>query len=371
MLHQQDHHQFLHLMGERNELREIIFERAWNSIVVTRETYANSFADHLPMQLGLSQPTLLATALDYYDNHLVSLESDLQSVPTPQLHASIGEIREILLQKLILTNHSIIQVQAARLVLMRLYNLVQNTIASGVPTRDSTHYQEDVGVFIQSLNLGALIGNDLVQYTSRNGNDERIASLLEEVHAYLVTLLSYVSTESSMLIYEMLVSHYNTAGAYYSSIGDTDVGIQYYDLSVQTFANIKGGNVFRVLQPLQSLANAQCNERKYAVALDAYYNATVAYFDVLKDEQQVKEDYRQFFSVLRHFSDCVQQARGEGYRGRLAPLRSLNLLRIADILLQNPLLYDVRAELQVLHDYSNKDSDVLYRKAHKRKKRKT
>ncbi len=366
MLHQKSHHKFLHLMGERDELRRLIFERAWNTVATTRDTYADGFVDHLPAQLGLSQSTLLTTALSYYDHQLVHLQSNLSSI-SPRLQASIGEIREILLQKLILTNHSVVEVESARTTLMSMYDVIKRTIDDGAPTRDSERYHEDVDAYIQTLQLGAIIGNDLVQYTNMNYEQGLIASLLTDVHLYLVTLLRLVSTESSSAVHEMLVSHYNTVGTYYTTIGDASTGLQYYDLSVQTFGDMKEGNLFRVLKPLHSLAAAHCKAGNYQPAINAYYNATVIYFDVLKDEKQAKEDYQQFRFTLKHFSDCVQQSSygNGGGTHHLTPSRSSHLLRMTEILLHHPLLQEMQADVQVLHDYSKR----VYRKAYKRKKR--
>ena len=369
MLHQESHHQFLHLMGERDELRRLIFERAWNTVAMARDAYADDFVDHLPTQLGLSQSTLLTIALSYYNNRLINLQSNLSSISTSLPHASIGEIREILLQKLILTDHSVAEVESACAVLMSMYDIIKSRINNGAPTRDSKHYHEDVDTFIQWLNLGALIGNDIVQYTDANGNQELVASLLTDVRMYLVTLLNYVTAESSVVVNEMLVSHYNTVGAYYTSMGDTNMGIQYFDLSVQTFSDVEGGNIFRKLRPLQSLAIAHCTTKNYEQGINAYYNATVIYFDLLKDEKQIKEDYRQFRFTLTHFSECVQRSlpNSDGITSYLAPSRSLNLWRMAEILLRDPLLQDLQADVQILRDYGK--SDMSHRKAHKRKKR--
>ena len=267
----------LHLMGETAALRRRVFSAGLRHLCGRDLPSLLGGADYnYEAQLGLTQPVLLAMALEtWHDKLQASLalldaspppSSSPSSLPTADLLTAIGNTREVLLQIKKLQVHRaaapalLLSSNQSIAILSRLHARVRGALASldaqrdaarqeGPPTPSSpsspSSARPDAASVISALNLCGLVGQDLAQEmlaasasagepggdsprtpnpnltpTLPDGDSQRplafsaVAEIQAQTGRCLERLLGSVAAQSRVLVLEMQAMHLTSCGAF-------------------------------------------------------------------------------------------------------------------------------------------------------------
>lgn len=290
VIYQEDHHQVLHLMGERNDVRSEIFRYAFETICSPLEI--------LPHQLGLSRQILLTMTLRTYRSRFESLLEQLKSDVT--LLQAIVEIREILLQTTKYISAAAIQWDETYTLFDRLLRQKGEMLNFRRILYGKMQFLLDSDSLISErvnlLNMHAMLGNDLAQDSPIT---ER-ALVLEPVLSSLKELRGLVTTSGVILVDEMLSSAYHSiALAYIGSSDDAKKTMMYLEMSIATLkSHGSSGNPYHLIEPMKDLASFYCSIGLLEKSLNLYDELLSLLRSLLSAEQQLKENHLTLAQVL-------------------------------------------------------------------------
>lgn len=340
-LFQQPDHHFLHLMGERNDLRAKIFSMGLSNLCdemaqVGEKRSLQIAVDRLKgAQLGLSIQVLRDQTVQLMKERLNILNAEVlssQQEPLWKHVVLISEMREIILvlQRMGINCSSTSIITNAYDILQSITMEERDWLRDGVTScrRCDGHRHRVVASqgnnigervdpsLIHALHMLALLGNDLIQSEDVQDGEE---GLFNDISLYLQALTELVNPEMKPMIVENLAMLCETRARWLikneGRLGRrvSDEVVFWYHESIRLIEDIDATarNDFHLISPLMGLATVLCNQspnpNDWQVGYQYWVKAVGTLQSLLAADKHFKTEHQQLIEAFRGQGECQRR----------------------------------------------------------------
>jgi hypothetical protein len=315
-IYQKSNNAVLHLMGQKNELREKSFKLGYQSIC---ESYTNKNTK-LPLQLGLTQSNLFQYAIDIFDREINDILNNKLLDDNISLNKFIEDVsiaRENVIQIKIYLPHRDVFNET---------KLIYETVRKR--TKIVEQNKEQHKYLLTLWHSSAVYGNDVLGLIPKNHKDE-ILKLYSDIEYYIYNLEKNISPQQIGLVKEMKLRVMSSKGSYYIYLKQYEEALQYLETALATLKDMGDeGNPVYGISPLQEIGIVYCmrsDKENVKKGVNYFQRAIDLQDSLLQAEQQLKEDHLGLAHTLIRASGCTAKF-GDKEKSKVQLTRAMDIL---------------------------------------------